>query len=461
VRSLIRVAALAVAGATLYYAGLLNSIVLQRPERPGALAVVLAIAAALAVIALALVGTGRDDLRSEQRHARANRVVWLFVCVMATVSLAWLFTVPRKHADDWTPYHNDAIALNECAARLLIAGHDPYAALDIFDCYGRLGIGADRTTPLRQGMFADVAVYPTDDQLDRAWAARSQSGSNVEFVTRPSYPALSIVLLVPFVALGIDTNYLYLACLIAAMAIICWRSPAGLRPFVLTGLLGASCLMAFTIGGSADLLYALPLVVAWIWRERLGGALALGVAASIKQIAWFVAPFWLLAIAARDGRRAALRQAAVGAGVFALTNVPFALWHPADWIAGVLTPVTAPMFPRGAGLVFAATDGPLPLWGAGTYLVLEAIAMLTCLAIAWRTRHSSPEIGIALALIPLFFAWRSLFSYFFLIPLFAFAGLVRMPLGDLTVAAAREAGALTLFALPAKLRRVARHERAA
>ena len=87
--------------------------------------------------------------------------------------------------------------------------------------------------------------------------------------------------------------------------------------------------------------------------------------------------------------------------------------------------------------------------------------MLACVAIAWRTRHTSPEIGIALALIPLFFAWRSLFSYFFLLPLFAYAGLVRMPLGELTVKCAREAGALTLFALPARLRAVARDERAA
>ena len=39
-RALFRMAAIAVAGAALYYAGLLNSIVIQRPERPGAVAVV-------------------------------------------------------------------------------------------------------------------------------------------------------------------------------------------------------------------------------------------------------------------------------------------------------------------------------------------------------------------------------------------------------------------------------------
>jgi uncharacterized membrane protein len=306
-----------------------------------------------------------------------------------------------------------------------------------------------------------VTIYPTDDQLDRTWALRSAQGGNVEFVTDPSYPALSFLLLVPFVALGIDTNYLYLGCLLAAIALITWRAPGTLRPFVLTGLFGASCLVAFTVGGSADLLYALPLVAGWIWRDRMGGAVAFGVATAIKQIAWFIAPFYLIAVVASSGWRAALRHAAIAAAIFLVTNLPFIAWHPSAWLEGVLTPVVAPMFPRGSGIVFLATNGGLPLLPSTAYLAMEAAAMLACIVVAWRARRTSPELGIALALVPLFFAWRSLFSYFFLIPLFAFAGLVRMPFGELTVQRAREAGALTIFALPAKLRAVARSERAA
>ncbi len=460
-RALFRIAAIAVAGAALYYAGLLNSIILGRPERPGAAIVVVAIGAALLGIALSLRGTGGGDALTPPVHSRLHRTVWLFVCVMATVSLAWLFTIPHQHSEDWTPYHNDAIALNECATRLLIAGHDPYATLNIFDCYDARVIGADRTTPLRRGLFADVTRYPTDDQLDAAWALRQREGGNVEFVTRPSYPALSILALVPFVVLGIDTNYVYLGCLLLAMALIVMRSASGIRPFVLTGLLGASCLMAFTVGGSVDLLYALPLVAAWLWRDRLGGALAFGAACSVKQVAWFVAPFFFIAAIASSGWRAAARQAVAAGAVFAITNLPFVLWHPGDWVAGVLTPVIEPMFPRGAGLIFLSTSGGLPLLPSSVYLAMEAAAMLASVVIAWRARRTSPEIGVALALIPLFFAYRSLFSYFFLVPLFAFAALVRMPVGELTPHLAREAGAVTLFALPAKLRTVARNERAA
>src|SRR5919204_321986 len=201
-RALLRIATIAVSGAALYYAGLLNSIIIQRPERPGAVVVVIAIGAALVAIAVALAGRGAGDAAMPPARPRLHRAAWLFICVMATVSLAWLWSMPRKHSDDWTPYHNDAIALNDCSARLLLQGRDPYTSLDIFDCYERFQIGADRTTPMRRGDFADVTIYPSDDQLDRTWVRRTQGGGNVEFVSRPSYPALSIVLLVPFVALG-------------------------------------------------------------------------------------------------------------------------------------------------------------------------------------------------------------------------------------------------------------------
>ncbi len=455
-------AAIAVAGAALYYAGLLNSIVIQRPERPGAIAVVVAVGAALVVLIAVVRGTGRGDAESPPAHTRLHRAVWLFASVMALVSLAWISDVPRQRSWDWTPYHNDAIALNDCAARLVLQGRDPYASLDIFDCYAQLGIGADRTTPLKRGEFANVAVYPTDDQLDAAWALRVREGGNVEFVSRPSYPALSFLLIIPFVALGWDTNRLYVLCLIAAMALVVLRTPTGLRPFMLTAVLGAASLAAFTVSGSADLLYVLPLAAAWLWRERRWSALAYGIAAATKQLAWFFAPFYLIAVVTTHGWREGLRRGAIAAAVFAVTNGPFLIAHPADWIEGVTTPLSDPMFPRGAGIIFVGTNGGLPLLPATAYLALEAACALACVAVAWRSRRTSPELGVVLALIPLFFAWRSLFSYFFLIPLFAAVAVARMPLGDLTPERARAAGALTLFALPARrLALVARRGRAA
>jgi hypothetical protein len=453
-RALFRIAAVAVAGAAIYYAGIVNSIIIEHPGRGGSGAVVLAIAAAFAILIAALVGTGRDD---SVNPARAPtwfvRGVWAFVCVMALVGFGWLAGFPRQHSADWTPYHNDAIALNECAARLVLQGRDPYTDLDVFACYGRLGIGPDRTTPLRRGEFADVPMYPSDDQMDRVWDERASGvGTNEEFVWRPSYPALSFLLIVPAVAAGIDTNFLYVGCLLVAMAFVIARAPRTLRPFFLTALLGAASLAAFTVGGSSDLLYALPLVVAWMYRDRKWAGIPLGVAFATKQIAWFFAPFWIIATVTEKGWRVAARDLGVAAAIFAATNLPFVVHDPEAWIRGVLTPAIEPMFARGAGLIFLFTNGALPLAPSIAYTALEVTAGIICLVIAWRTRRTSPELGAVLAIVPLFFAWRSLFSYFFLLPLFALAAIARMPLGELASERAKRLGGLTIFAAPSRSR---------
>ena len=450
-RALARIAAIAIAGATLYYAGLVNSIVQTDPARPGATWVVIAIGAALAMLVAAVTGTGRGDAATSARRIGWHRAAWGFVSLMALVGMSWFWDLPRQKSFDWTPYHNDAIALNECAARLLVDGRDPYRDLDLFACYGRLQIGPDRTTPLRRGLFAGDVIYPTDDELDAAWAVRSSGqGTNEEFVWRPSYPALSIIPLVPFAILGWDTNYLYLACLVAAMGLVLARAPAGLRPFVLTGLLGAASIVAFTVGGSADLLYALPLVAAWLWRERRWSALALGAAIATKQVAWLVAPFYLITVVSDRGWREGGRRLLIACAVFAATNLPFVLWDWRSWLLGVLTPVVEPMFPRGAGLVFLATSGGLPLLPSVAYTALEVGAYAVCLVAAWRLRRTNPELGAVVAVVPLFFGWRSLFSYFFLLPLFALAAVARMPLGDVVPERAGSLGALTLFASPSR-----------
>ena len=451
-RALVRIAAVAVAGAALYFAGIVSSIILEHPGRGGVGVVVAAIAIAIAILIAALVGTGQGDAAAPMPgRSWFVRGTWGFVCVMALVSFGWLVSMPRQHSLDWTPYHNDAIALNECAARLVLHGRDPYTDLDVFACYQSLGIGPDRTTPLRQGAFADVAVYPSDAQMDQVWDQRvSGIGTNDEFVWRPSYPALSFLLLLPVVAAGWDTNYLYVACLLLAMALVVARAPRTLRPFFLTALLGAASLAAFTVGGSSDLLYALPLVVAWMYRERGWAAVPFGLALATKQIAWFFAPFWIIAVVTERGWRAAARDMAIAAGIFAATNLPFIVHDWQAWIAGIVTPVVEPMFARGAGLIFLFTNGGLPLLPSVAYAVAETIAGIVCLVLAWRTRRTSPELGAVLAIVPLFFAWRSLFSYFFLLPLFALAAVARMPLGELAFERARRLGGLTIFATPSR-----------
>jgi len=79
------------------------------------------------------------------------------------------------------------------------------------------------------------------------------------------------------------------------------------------------------------------------------------------------------------------------------------------------------MFPRGTGFVRLALYGWLPLFPAWTYLALELVALVAGLVWYARSGWRRPELGFVLAVLPLFFAWRSLTTYFYFVALPAFA----------------------------------------
>ena len=75
VRALIRLVAITLAGAVLYYAGLVNAMVISHPSPYGALLVVGGLAVSLAMLVVALLGDGRGDARTppDRRYATASR----------------------------------------------------------------------------------------------------------------------------------------------------------------------------------------------------------------------------------------------------------------------------------------------------------------------------------------------------------------------------------------------------
>src|SRR5206468_6624539 len=130
-------------------------------------AVVAGVAVSLALLVMAVRGTAlavRVPGGGWERPG-AMRATWLAVSLAGMLGLAWAFGAPPPGLGDVTAFHNDAIAIDTCAARLLTQGRNPYANLDVFDCFEDLGIGADRTTPLRRGLFAALTAYPTDAEL--------------------------------------------------------------------------------------------------------------------------------------------------------------------------------------------------------------------------------------------------------------------------------------------------------
>src|SRR3990172_9149231 len=147
--ALLRIAAVAVAGPALYEAGIVNGLVQLRPSPLGALFTTLAIAAAFVLLAMALTGTGRGDATAAapDGYSLPMRATFLLVSVLAVVGLGWVRGVPAPPLHDPTPHHNDAIALNECAALLVLPGEDPYRRLHPLRRPGGGGGGGGPATP--------------------------------------------------------------------------------------------------------------------------------------------------------------------------------------------------------------------------------------------------------------------------------------------------------------------------
>lgn len=138
-----------------------------------------------------------------------------------------------------------------------------------------------------------------------------------------------------------------------------------------------------------------------------------GLALASKQIAWYFAPFYFLMLWRQYNLPEAVGRLLLAGGIGLLINLPFILWNPHTWLAGVMAPVADPMFPLGTGLINLSIGHLIPYLPERFYTLLEGSAYVVLLLYYWRICRKAPEAAMILAVIPLFFAWRSLPSYFY------------------------------------------------
>jgi uncharacterized membrane protein len=207
----------------------------------------------------------------------------------------------------------------------------------------------------------------------------------------------------------------YLFCYLALVALGWSAARKELRPWIIVFALANISMWSSVVGGNLDVLTILFVVMAWLWREhRWRSALALGLALACKQPAWFFLPFYAILVLRTYGWQEAARRVTIAAAVMLVFNLPFILWNPQAWLAGVMAPIADPMFPMGVGLVGLVGSPFMHTYMANTvYSVLEYVVFYPlCLVWYWRLCKSHPEAAMLLAVLPLFFAWRSLPSYF-------------------------------------------------
>lgn len=390
------------------------------------LLVFLVLGGSLVVLVLAL---RRRVPRWRWLHARGLQGVVLLALLVS--SLVGLHQLGAMAVSAFQPpsYPNDGTTLDHYAAQQLLEGHNPYVTGNVVAAVCLYGQDPEHTTPLGQGRFAAdyPNYYPSPAELRAAFgqrcALRQMSPPPVEFESHVSYPALAFLPLVPLVWAGLPSVVpFFVLCFVALVALLLLAAPPRLLPWVALLALADLPLLNATVGGVLDVFYILLLFVAWRWwRRPVLSALFLGLAIAAKQLAWFFLPFYAILIWRERGWREALARLSGAGLVFALINGPFLVADPRAWIAGVLAPQVDRMFPLGNGLVGLSVSGLLPLAPSWVYSALLGLGIVACIAWYWRYGRSMPEVGFVLAVVPLFFGWRSLTTYFYFVALPAFA----------------------------------------
>jgi hypothetical protein len=322
-------------------------------------------------------------------------------------------------------YGNDAITVTACGADELLRGHNPYVSFSVIPCLDGYGQDGTRITPLKAGAFAHYMPYPPRTQLLRVYEQDRALKLHhpVEIESYYSYPAFSFLFPAIFDALHLkDLSLVYLLVYLAAGALIVRDAPPGAaRKMAVTALAANAALGPTLVSGSTDGLYTALVLLAWTSRERRWlSALAMGLAVASRQQAWFFLVFYAVLVWQTSSRQEMLRRLAIVAGVFALVNAPYFIAAPSAWLTSVLGPIRDPMFPRGSGIVALSTGGS-GAWRVAPkalYTALELGALTASVAYYWRTCRTSPWTGLVLAPLALFFAWRSLYSYFLPLSLF-------------------------------------------
>lgn len=180
-------------------------------------------------------------------------------------------------------------------------------------------------------------------------------------------------------------------------------------------------------------------------RVILFGAV-LGLALSVKQNAWLVAPFVVIALwrqwADRDERplRPILQIAAVATTVFLACNLPFIVRDSSAWWNAVVAPFRSNLVPAGQGLIMI----PMHFGGdlSRLFSVLPIVAYALTLLIAFRVRGRLSLVMVMSGVIPTLVSGRSFLHYLItLTPLALVALSVKIP----TTTVRRRSGAILLL----------------
>ena len=388
-------AALYAAGAAAAGAAALSDrIPLQRDW--GRMALVPYAAGGIAALALARAGT-----RAPPRARLALAATVLVGAAFLPMALeAWW-----RARDGFAGHVQSETLVTEGSARAVLAGNDPYAASFASGPLGSWPTGTADHVPYLPGIF--VFGIP-----------RAMVGDTPLTDARVAFAVVSLA------ALGLA---LWLA-----------RPPTALGPSALLVVLALPTGARYMAGGGDDVTVLSLMLLSLVLLHRnepIGAGLAAGLAAAIKQTAWPLLPFLILAARDRQGRRASGRTLAAASAVMVPLIAPFVVWNPSAFIRDVvLFPLglapqpTLAASPTVGSLLADALSLPKGVVAGALLLIVLLVAGYLALVRPPRDARGTAERTALVLVLAIVLATAGRFGYLlYPIGLFAWARLVLVP----------------------------------
>jgi len=301
--------------------------------------------------------------------------------------IIWTYTYIRVISPG---YGTDAMAFNHYSAQLVLEGKNPY----------------------------QYSMAPAIEKFDvpRQFTTLYTDGTSVD---RTPHPALSFLIYVPFVAVGLsDMRWVTLLFQVAVLAIIFYKAPKSLKPLILLPLFFPD-MLDYTGGAVTDFLWVLPLVLMVVYIDDIRkSGIFFGLTCAIKPTALIFAPFLLIwywkTKPTPNFKKQFVKIAkffSISAAAFLIPNLPFLLSDFSAWAHGALAPIFGNMIPFGSGVSSVSQIGmiSLPKMFFTTCVILVTLTLMLNYWVYFdRLKYA---VWIFPAVI-LWFSYRSLQSYF-------------------------------------------------
>ncbi len=239
---------------------------------------------------------------------------------------------------------------------------------------------------------------------------------NGSYINSLEYPALSFLILIPFIIFNINPvllPVLFSSILTIIIAVRYFKSSISYVTPLATALSLINLnVIFFSLSGMNDVVWAvfLSLSIVFIGKKFTGG-IFYGLSIAFKQVPFILFPFLIVYIYKTYGMKKALYFIISAILVFMIFNLPFIIWNPGTYIHSVISPESASLIGIGFGPSQFAFAGYAPFVNNYVFGVAAVVFILVALALYYINFEKYKYALTAIPLIFFLFNYRLLENY--------------------------------------------------